>query len=79
MKAIVAAPIIFQTLLITWLRLAVGRMYYPYGGDDRQILATGGEAIYFLFVTGLNIVILFGWPRSSPFFSDSTPRHRGGR
>jgi ABC-type transport system involved in multi-copper enzyme maturation permease subunit len=60
MKAIVAAPIIFQTLLITWLRLAVGRMYYPYGGDDRQVLATGGEAIYFLFVTGLNIVILFG-------------------
>jgi ABC-type transport system involved in multi-copper enzyme maturation permease subunit len=59
LKVIIAIPIIFQTLLITWLRVAVGRVYYPNGADHRQVLATWADALFFLFVTGLNIVILF--------------------
>jgi ABC-type transport system involved in multi-copper enzyme maturation permease subunit len=59
MKAVVALPIVFQTLLIAWLRLAAGRTYYGYGPADRQTLATGSEVLFFQFVTGLNIVILF--------------------
>ena len=60
MKAIIALPIVFQTLLIAWLRLAAGRTYFGYAPDDRQTLATGSEVLFFQFVTGLNIVILFG-------------------
>ena len=58
--AIVAVPIIFQTLLIAFLRLAVGQLQ-PYSGreDGRQILGTGREALLYLFVIGLNLVILF--------------------
>ncbi len=53
--AIVAVPIIFQTLLIVFLRLAVGRTFW----ENRQIVGTGGEALFFLLVIGLNLVILF--------------------
>jgi ABC-type transport system involved in multi-copper enzyme maturation permease subunit len=64
MKTIVAIPIVFQTLLIAWLRLGVGRgfSYSGYYGYrvDRHVLATGGDAMFYLFVAGLNIVILFG-------------------
>ncbi|HEX4072639.1 MAG TPA: hypothetical protein VHX68_15770 [Planctomycetaceae bacterium] len=56
--AIVAVPIIFQTLLITFLRLAVGRSFYG-REDSRQVLGTGAEAMLYLFVIGLNLVILF--------------------
>jgi hypothetical protein len=58
--AIVAVPIIFQTLLIVFLRLAVGQLQ-PYSGreDSRQILGTRAEALLYLFVIGLNLVILF--------------------
>jgi ABC-type transport system involved in multi-copper enzyme maturation permease subunit len=67
--AIVAVPIIFQTLLIVFLRLAVGQLQ-PYSGreDSRQILATGGEAMLFLFVIGLNLVILFKLAAELAFF-----------
>jgi ABC-type transport system involved in multi-copper enzyme maturation permease subunit len=59
MKVIVAIPIVFQTLLTAWLRLAVGRASYLNWREGRQVLPTSEDALFFLLVTGLNIVILF--------------------
>jgi len=77
MKVIVAIPIVSQTLLITWLRLAVGREYDPYGLDQRQVLGTWGEAMFFLFVTGLNIVILFSFSAQLAFLFGLYAKRQG--
>ncbi len=57
MMAIVAVPIIFQTLLLTWLRLAVGQSFRI--DEGRQIIRDPLDALCFLFVIGLNLLILF--------------------
>jgi ABC-type transport system involved in multi-copper enzyme maturation permease subunit len=55
--AIVAVPIVFQTLLLTWLRLAVAQSF---GSDEgRQIIRNPLEALSFLTVIGLNLLTLF--------------------
>jgi ABC-type transport system involved in multi-copper enzyme maturation permease subunit len=57
-EAVLAVPIVFQTLLIAYLRLAVARPHFWM--EHRQILANAGEAVYYVFLIGLNLVILFG-------------------
>jgi ABC-type transport system involved in multi-copper enzyme maturation permease subunit len=73
MKLIVAIPIVFQTLLIAFLRLAVGQLddqwiAFPYRPDGRQVLRTWGDGLFFLFVTGLTIAVLFSLAAQLGFY-----------
>ncbi len=75
MEAILALPIVFQTLLIAYLRLAVARPHHWM--EHRQILPNAGEAVYYLFLIGLNLVILFGLAAQLAFLFGLYARTQG--
>jgi ABC-type transport system involved in multi-copper enzyme maturation permease subunit len=74
-EAILAIPIVFQTLLIAYLRLAVARPHFVM--EHRQILANAGEAMFYVFVIGLNLVILFGLAAQLAFLFGLYARTQG--